>query len=54
MPLTNCKIHLELNWTNKYVISDNNYNTIFKINTKLCVQVVTLSSEDIVKLTAIK
>ena len=49
MPLINCKIHLELNWTNDCVmltIAD----TKLKINTKLCVPIVTLSRKDNVKL----
>ena len=59
MPLINCKIHLKLNWTKNCLISDNsriadnsnNNNTEFKIvNTKLCVPIVTLSTEGNVKL----
>ena len=50
MPLVNCKIHLELNWSKDSVASTRN-DTIFKItNTKLCVPVVTLSSKDNAKL----
>ena len=50
MPLRNCKIHLELDWTKdcvRYTMAD----TTFKVtNTKLYVPVVTLSSKDNVKL----
>ena len=50
MPLINCKIHLELNWTKDFVmptIAD----TTFKItSTKLYGPIVTLSSKDNVKL----
>ena len=50
IPLVNCKIHLELNWTKDYVMSTI-ADTIFKItNTKLYVPIVTLSSKDNVKL----
>ena len=50
MPLINCKIHLELNWSKDCVMSTI-ANTKFKItNTKLCVPIVTLSSKDNVKL----
>ena len=65
MPLINCKIHLELNWNNDWVINgadtyaggDNNNNnnnreTTFQItSTKLYVPVVTLSAKDNVNLT---
>ena len=57
MPLINCKIHLELNWTKDCVLSstdsDNNANlTSFKITeTKLYVPIVTLSTKDNAKLT---
>ena len=60
MPLINCKIHLELNWTkncvmygdNVYDANDNNNDTTFQItNTKLYALIVTLSTEDNVKLT---
>ena len=40
MPLINCKIHLELDWTRDCIT-----------NTKLYVPTVTLSSKDNVKLT---
>ena len=50
MPLINCKIHLELNWSKDCVmltIAD----TTFKItNTRLYALIVTLSSKDNVKL----
>ena len=51
MPLINCKIHLELNWSNDCVMSTI-ANTKFKItNTKLYVApIVTLSSKDNAKL----
>ena len=46
MPLVNCKIHLELNWSKDCVVSTRN-DTVFKItNTKLYVPIVTLSSKD--------
>ena len=42
MPLINCKIHLELSWTNSCVMSNIGENTTFKItNTKLYVPIVT-------------
>ena len=57
MPLINCKIHVELNWTKDCVMyghntyadgdNDNNRVTTFKItSTKLHVPVVTLSTKD--------
>ena len=50
MPLINCKIHLELNWSKDCVISTI-ADTSFKItNTKLYIPIVTLSSKDNVKL----
>ena len=51
IPLINCKIHLELNWSNDCVMSTI-ANTKFKItNTKLyVVPIVTLSSKDNAKL----
>ena len=54
MPLINCKIHLELNWTKDCVLSgaDNDNSTSYKITeTKLYVLIVTLSTEDNVNLT---
>ena len=55
MPLINCKIHLELKWTENCVMSgngdeNNNDNTKFKItNPKLYVPRVTLSTGGNVK-----
>ena len=50
MPLINCKIHLELNWSKNCVISTI-ADTTFKITfTKLFVPMVTLSSKDNAKL----
>ena len=50
MPLINCKIHLELDWTKDCAMSTI-ADTTFKItNTKLYVPIVTLSSKDNVKL----
>ena len=50
MPLINCKIHLELNWSKDCVMSTI-ADTTFKItNTKLYVPIVTLSSKYNVKL----
>ena len=57
MPLINCKIHLELNWNNNFVMygadtyaagdNDNNTEATFQItSTKLYVPVVTLSTKD--------
>ena len=52
MPLINCKIHFQLNWTKNCVMSDIVGDTTFKTtNTKLYFPVVTLSTEDNVKLT---
>ena len=42
MPLINCKIHLELNWTKNCVMSVINGETTFKkTNTKFHVSIVT-------------
>ena len=55
MPLINCKIHLELNWTENSVMSgngdeNNSDNTKFKItNPELYVPIVTLSTGGNVK-----
>ena len=50
MPLINCKIHLELNWT-KDCVMPTIADTTFKMrNTKLYVSIVTLSSKGNVKL----
>ena len=52
IPLINCKIHLELTWTNNCVMSSIDGATAFQItNTKLYVPVVTLSTKDNVNLT---
>ena len=50
MPLINCKIYLELNWSKNCVMSTIS-DTTFKItNTKLYIPIVNLSSKDNVKL----
>ena len=47
MPLINCKIHLELEWSKDCVLSNVAGNSTFIIrDTKLYVRVVTLSKED--------
>ena len=52
MPLINCKIHLELNWTKNYVMCSVAGVTAFKITSaKLHVPVGTLSTKDNVNLT---
>ena len=55
MSLINCKIHLELNWTKNFVLSNadgNGCDVSFKITeTKLYVPIVTLSTKDNVNLT---
>ena len=55
MPLINCKIHLELNWTKNCVLpsADGNGGDVsFKITeTKLYVPIITLSTKDNVNLT---
>ena len=62
MALINCKIYLELNWNNNYVMygadtydggdNVNNRETTFQItSTKLYVPIVTLSTKDDVNLT---
>ena len=50
MPLVNCKIHLELDWTKDSVMSTTADTTFKIINTKLYIPIVTLSSKDKVKL----
>ena len=51
MPLINCKIHLELNWSKDCLMSTVVGATKFKIiNSKLYVPIVTLSSKDNAKL----
>ena len=56
MPLINCKIHFELNWSKNCVMStapdDNNRTTTFKTTiTKLSLPIVTLSTKANVSLT---
>ena len=52
MPLINCKIHLELNWTKNCVVSNIDDETTFKItSTKLYVPIATLSTKGNVNLT---
>ena len=59
MPLINCKIHFELNWSSDSLISDYNSNANnanpkvkFQIrSTKLYAPIVTLSTKDNVNLT---
>ena len=52
MPLINCKIYLELNWTKNCVMSYIGGDTIFQIKSaKLYVPIVTLSTKDNVNLT---
>ena len=51
MPLINCKLHLELNWTKNSIMSSVAGASTFQItNTKLYVPVVTLSTNDNVNL----
>ena len=50
MPIINCKIHLELNWSKDCVMSTIADATFEITNTKLQVPIVTLSSKDNVKL----
>ena len=50
MPLINCKIHLEVNWTKDCAMSTTVYATFKITNTKLYVPIVTLSSKNNVKL----
>ena len=51
MPLINCKIHLELNYTKSCLMSDNNNKQFKMTNTKLYILIVTLSTEDNAELT---
>ena len=52
MPLINCKIHIKLNWTKNFVMSNTDGGTTFNITTtKLYVPIVTLSTKDNVNLT---
>ena len=50
MPLINCKIHLELNWTKDFVMSAIPATIFIITNTKLYVPIITLSSKDNVRL----
>ena len=50
MPLINCKIHLELNWSKDCVMSIIAATTFKITNSKLYVPIVTLSSKDNAKL----
>ena len=50
MSLINCKIHLELNRTKDFVMSAIHATIFIITNTKLYVPIVTLSSQDNVKL----
>ena len=52
MPLINCKIHLELNWTEDCILSSDGDSAKFKLmDAKLHVPIVTLSPKDNVNLT---
>ena len=52
MPLLNCKLHLELNWTKNSVMGNVATATTFQIiGTKLYVPVITLQSKENIKLT---
>ena len=52
MPIINCKINLELNWTKNCVVSNVAGATTFQItSTKLYVPIVTLSTKDNVNVT---
>ena len=52
MPLVNCKVHLELNWTSNSIMTSVAGASTFQItSTKLYVPVVTLSTKDTVNLT---
>ena len=47
MPLINCKVHLELNWTEDYILSSAENSAKFKItDAKLHVTIVILSTKD--------
>ena len=50
MPLINCKIHLELNWSKDCLMPAIADTTVKITNTKLYVSTVALSSKDNVKL----
>ena len=52
MPLINCKVHLELNWTEDCILSSAGNSTKSEItDTKLHVPIVTLSTKDSENLT---
>ena len=52
MLLINCKIHLELNWIEGWILSSDGDSEKFKItDAKLHARIVTLSTEDNVNLT---
>ena len=52
MPLINCKVHLELNWIEGYILSSAGDSTKFEItDAKLHVPLVTLSTIDSTSLT---
>ena len=52
MPLTNCKVHLELNWIEGCILSSAGDSAKFEIkDAKLHVTIVTLSTKDSVNLT---
>ena len=47
MPLINCKVHLELNWTEDCILSSARNSAKFEItNTKLHVPIATLSKSN--------
>ena len=47
MPLIDCKIHLELNWIEDYILPSAADSAKFKItNVKLLVTIITLSTKD--------
>ena len=51
MPLINCKIHLEVNWTEDYILSSAGDSAKLKItDAKLHVLIVTLLTKDNVNL----
>ena len=52
MPLINCKVHLDLNWIESFILSSDGDSAKFKItNAKLHVLIVTLYTKDNVNLT---
>ena len=52
MPIINCKLHLQLNWTKNSAMSNAATATIFQItSTKLYAPVVSLQTKDSIKLT---